>query len=86
MLPADRKPATDPSKRPARGNERSSVIAAAAIILGFGLVFYVMPKIMLWLGDYSPWLAAAFGTVAVLCFFLLFWLRARYQRRRDDQG
>ncbi len=43
-----------------------------------------MPKIMLWLGDYSPFLAAAFGSVVVLCFFLLFWLRARYQRRRDS--
>ncbi|KAA1232995.1 hypothetical protein [Agrobacterium tumefaciens] len=66
--------------------DRSPAIAAALIIVGFGLVFFVMPKIMLWLGDYSPWLAAAFGAVAVLCFFLLFWLRARYQRSRDDQN
>ncbi|MCZ4431644.1 hypothetical protein O3S81_18175 [Agrobacterium sp. SOY23] len=65
--------------------DRSPAIAAAAIIIGFGLIFFIMPKIMLWLGEYSPWLAAAFGTVAVLCFFLLFWLRARYQRRRDGQ-
>ena len=50
------------------------------------MIFFIMPKIMLWLGDYSPWLAAAFGTVAVLCFFLLFWLRARYQRRHNDQN
>ncbi len=66
--------------------DRSPAIAAALIIVGFGIVFFVMPKIMLWLGDYSPWLAAAFGAVAVLCFFLLFWLRARYQRRRDHQN
>ncbi|MDS7595382.1 hypothetical protein [Agrobacterium tumefaciens] len=66
--------------------ERSPALAAAAILLGFGLLFFIMPKVMIWLGDYSPWLAAAFGTVAVLCFFLLFWLRARYQRKRDLGG
>lgn len=75
-----------PETPTSRKKDRSPAIAAALIIIGFGLVFFVMPKIMLWLGDYSPWLAAAFGSVAVLCFFLLFWLRARYQRRRDDQN
>ena len=30
----------------------------------------------------SPWLAAAFGALFVLAFFLIFWLRARYQRGR----
>lgn len=75
-MPAPEKPT--PQKK-----DWSPAIAAILIIIGVGLVFYVMPKIMLWLGDYSLWLAAAFGTVAVLGFFLLFWLRARYQRRRD---
>ncbi|KJF67268.1 hypothetical protein RS75_14775 [Rhizobium nepotum 39/7] len=75
---------TMPDNKPtSEKKDRSPLFAAAAIIIGFGLVFYVMPKIMLWLGEYSPWLAATFGAVAVLCFFLLFWLRARYQRRRD---
>ncbi|MDZ7927071.1 MAG: hypothetical protein U5L46_08305 [Agrobacterium sp.] len=77
MTTPDRKP-TSPRK------DWSPGLAAAGIILGFGLVFYVMPKIMLWLGGYSPWLAAAFGSVVVVCFFLVFWLRARYQRRRDS--
>jgi len=45
----------------------SPALAAALIIIGFGLVFFVMPKIMLWLGDYSPWLAAAFGSVSFWC-------------------
>ncbi|KJF71340.1 hypothetical protein [Agrobacterium arsenijevicii] len=80
-MPAPEKPAPE---KPTRGKrDMSPAIAAVAIIIGFGLVFYIMPKIMLWLGNYSPWLAAAFGSVVVLCFFLLFWLRARYQRRRD---
>lgn len=59
---------------------RSPAFAAAVILLGAGLLFFLMPRIMLWLGGYSPWLAGAFGTAAVLAFFLVFWLRARYQR------
>lgn len=63
---------------------RSPVFAAAVIFVGVALLFFVMPNIMLWLADYSPWLAAAFGAMAVLSFFLLFWLRGRYQRRKDQ--
>ena len=61
---------------------RSPALAAAVIMLSIGLLFFLMPKIMLWLGNYSPWLAAVFGTFAVLAFFLIFWLRARYQRHK----
>ncbi|MBB3946173.1 hypothetical protein GGQ73_002119 [Rhizobium skierniewicense] len=64
------------------GKSISAAIAAIAIVLGFGLLFYLMPTITLWLADrYSVWVAAIFDTVAVLAFFLIFWLRARYQRR-----
>lgn len=64
------------------GNNRSPALAAAIIMVGVGLLFFVMPKIMIWLADFSPWLAALFGTLAVLSFFLIFWLRARHQRNR----
>jgi hypothetical protein len=67
----------------------SPMIAAGAIILGFGLLFYIMPKIMIWLAGYSVWLAATFGMLGVLSFFLIFWLRARYQRshpKASDQA
>jgi hypothetical protein len=37
---------------------------------------------MLSLGDISPWLAAVVGALFVLGFFMIFWLRARHQRRR----
>ncbi|GAK68726.1 hypothetical protein [Agrobacterium rubi] len=64
------------------GKSTSAALAAIAIILGFGLLFYIMPTITLWLAEhYSVWVAAIFDTVAVLAFFLIFWLRARYQRR-----
>ncbi|OBZ95255.1 hypothetical protein ADU59_11735 [Pararhizobium polonicum] len=62
--------------------DRSPAIAAAIILLVVGVGFFVLPKIMLWIGDFSPLLAGAFGGLFVLGFFLIFWLRARYQRRR----
>jgi protein-S-isoprenylcysteine O-methyltransferase Ste14 len=62
--------------------DRSPAIAAAVILVVVGVGFFILPKIMLWLGTFSPWLAAAFGALFVLAFFLIFWLRARYQRRR----
>ena len=66
-------------------NNRSSAIAALAIILGFGLVLLGLPKLVLWIGNYSPVLAAAVGTVGIMSFFIVLWLRARYQRRRDAE-
>lgn len=65
-----------------QNKEKSPAIAAAIILVVAGLGFFILPSIMLKLGDISPWLAAAFGVIFVLGFFLLFWLRARYQRKR----
>ena len=62
---------------------RSAAIAATAILIVTGAVFFILPSVMVWLGNISPWLAAAAGTAIVLAFFLLFWLRARYQRRGE---
>jgi Ca2+/Na+ antiporter len=62
-------------------NTRSSAIAAAIILLVAGTVLYFMPVIVLYLGDISPWLATGVGICIILAFFLVFWLRARYQRR-----
>jgi hypothetical protein len=59
---------------------KSPAVAAAIIFFGFLLLFFAMPSVMMWLAEFSPWLAAGFGTLAVLSFFLIFWLRARYQR------
>ena len=62
---------------------KSAAFAALVILLGTGVVFYFLPRVMIALGDVSPWLAGVFGTLLVLGFFLLFWLRARYQRNRE---
>ena len=69
-----------------KASDRASVLAAFLIMGGAGLVFFFMPRVMLWLGESSPWLAAFVGALAVLSFFVVFWLRARYQKRRDDQA
>lgn len=64
-------------------NKRGPAMAAAIIMIGFLALFFVMPPIMLWLADrFSPYVAAVFAVLAVLSFFLVFWLRARYQRKR----
>ena len=60
---------------------RSQAIAAAIILVAAGLVLYFMPTIVLALGSYSPYLAAGVGACLILAFFVVFWLRARYQRR-----
>ena len=60
---------------------RSPAFAALLVLLGTGLVFYFLPGMMIALGDVSPWLAGLFGVLVVLGFFLIFWLRSRYQRR-----
>ena len=63
---------------------KSAAFAALIILLGTGVVFYFLPRVMIALGDVSPWLAGAFGALLVLGFFLLFWLRARYQRSKGN--
>ncbi|MBB3966502.1 MULTISPECIES: hypothetical protein [Rhizobium] len=63
-------------------SHRSPAIAAAIILVCAGLVIYFLPSIVLWIGNYSPVLATAVGGCLVMAFFAVFWLRARYQRRR----
>ncbi|MEQ1945374.1 hypothetical protein ABMA32_23430 [Mesorhizobium sp. VNQ89] len=57
------------------------MIAAAAIMAGFGLAFYFMPRMMIAIGEISTIAAALFAAALVGAFFGVFWLRARFQRR-----
>lgn len=66
------------------GKGKSAALAALIILVGTGVVFYFLPRVMIAIGGFSPWLAGAFGALLVLGFFLLFWLRARYQRNRGN--
>jgi hypothetical protein len=63
---------------------RNAAIAAACIMLGFGFVAYLMPNMMLVIGDKSPAAAGIFAVIFVIGFFLVFWLRARSQRRNKN--
>ncbi|WP_346772399.1 hypothetical protein [Chelativorans sp. AA-79] len=62
---------------------RGPIIAAALILLGFGVVGFLMPRLMLWVGDISTLAAALLAATFVAAFFLVFWFRARSQRRKE---
>ncbi len=64
---------------------RNAVIAAVWIMLLFGIGAYYLPTVMLALGSLSTVLAGLFGIVFVLAFFLVFWLRARNQRKNQGK-
>ena len=51
---------------------RKAAIAAALILMGFGVVAYLMPRIMLAIGAYSPWIAGVVAVLFVLAFFMVF--------------
>lgn len=61
---------------------RSTAIAAAIILVGATALLYLMPDVIVRLGEISPWLGTGFGVLIILAFFLVFWLRARHQRRK----
>ena len=63
---------------------RNAALAAAVILIGFGLLFYFMPAIMLAVGEKSPAAAGLLGAVFVLAFFGVFWLRARSRRDKGE--
>lgn len=61
---------------------RNAALAAAIILVGFGVVGFYMPVIVLWLGRLSPYAGGAAAALFVLAFFGVFWLRGRSQRRK----
>ena len=66
-------------------DNRQAIIAAAVILIGFGIVGFLMPRIVLWLGEYSALAAGAAAAAFVAAFFLVFWFRARSQNRRGKE-
>lgn len=61
-------------------SNRNAAIAAAIFVLGFGVVAYFMPTIMLAVGNYSTIAAGVVAVAFVAAFFLILWLRGRSQR------
>lgn len=64
-------------------NKRNSALAAGAILIGFGVVGFFMPGIVLQLGEISPYLGGAAAGLFVLAFFGIFWLRGRTRRDKE---
>jgi Ca2+/Na+ antiporter len=60
---------------------RKTVVAAAVLMLVFGVGAYFLPVIVIAAGDVSPYAGAAVAVVFVAAFFLVFWLRGRSRRR-----
>ena len=64
---------------------RSAFIAAGVIMLGVASSYFFMPPLLTWLADISVWLSYSVAVLFVLAFFGIFWLRSRYQKRRDQK-
>ena len=58
---------------------RNAAVAAFVIMAIFGIGAFFLPRIVVGIGGYSTIAAGVFGTVFVLAFFVLFWLRGRYR-------
>ncbi|TPI16913.1 hypothetical protein FJW06_00910 [Mesorhizobium sp. B4-1-3] len=61
---------------------RNAAIAAAVILLLFGLSAYFLPAIMLAAGKVSTVLAAVIAVVFMVGLFVVLWLRGRSQRKK----
>jgi hypothetical protein len=62
--------------------DRGNALAAGIFLLLFGTLFWMMPKIVLALGGISPWLGGLAALLFMLSFYIVFWLRGRYLRRK----
>ena len=56
---------------------RNYAVAAAVILVSFGLVFYFMPTIMLFVARFSSAAAALLALFVMVALFLVFWLRTK---------
>jgi hypothetical protein len=63
---------------------RSTLVAAAIIMLAFGLTAFYLPIIMLAVGEVSTIAAGAVAILFVAAFFMVFWLRGRSQQGKED--
>jgi hypothetical protein len=61
-------------------NTRNSAIAAAAIMLIFGIVAFYIPTIMLAVGEISTVAAGAITILFIGSLFVLFWLRGKSRK------
>ena len=67
-----------------RSTSRATLIAAGLIFALMLIGSYFLPDAVNFVAQVSPWLGVGVGIVFVLAVFLVFWLRARYQRRHGN--
>lgn len=67
---------------PVQSNNRNSAIAAAVIVVGFGVAAFYLPTLILAIGKVSTLAAGSVAVLFVAAFFLVFWLRGRAQNRK----
>ncbi len=70
----------------AENGSRNAAIAAAIILICVAGLFLAMPRIVTGLGEISPWLGYGVTILFILGFFVIFWLRSRYQRAHRDRS
>ena len=63
---------------------RNSAIAAAVLLIVFGVGAFYLPTIMVAVGNLSTIAAGIVAILFVAAFFLVFWLRGRSQRKRGE--
>jgi len=60
--------------------DSKTLLTAAAIFIGFALLIYFLPTIMLAIGGENRWLAGAIVAAVLVLPFLGLWLRGRMRR------
>jgi hypothetical protein len=60
---------------------KNAALAALWIMLVFGIGAYYLPTAIIAVGNYSPIAGALVGVLFVVAFFLVFWLRGRWQKK-----
>ena len=64
--------------------DRKTLIAAAALFIGFALLIFFLPNIMMGIGSQSPILSVVIVAAVLLLPFVGLWLRGRARRRNGD--
>ena len=62
-------------------DNRRALIAATVILASFGLVGFLLPRIILSVAAFSTAIAVLLAVMFVAAFFLVFWFRAKWKER-----
>ncbi|MEO0544271.1 MAG: hypothetical protein AAFY99_10680 [Pseudomonadota bacterium] len=63
---------------------RSTLLVAAALFIGFCLLLFFLPQIMLAIGGDNSWVAGSVIGAVLILPFVGFWLRGRSRRKGQN--